>query len=297
MMSGFCLGIGTAFRFGEGVFVLAAMVDLLIQRRWRHAVLVVVVSGASAGLILGVCDAVYYGEAFSSLKAAVRYTLVDKLSSRGFQPFHYYLSAVGGWASLPFLVLVANGARLVKDGAVYWGVLPILALSLLPHKEARYLVPVIPFLAMLAAVAIWRTLASARYHQSSGLLRSPTTLVLLLVGFLLFELDGMRFRRTESSVDAARIIASRPETATAGIQDVWTAGGRIYLWRLERVEDLTLGGLRNQALTGLDFVSLRDDPRAEELWHEIEHGAFHEIPLPNNRQHTRYRLFASRSLE
>ena len=88
MMSGFCLGIGAALRFGEGVFVLAAMVDLLIQRRWWHAVLVVVVSGASAGLILGVGDAVYYGEAFSSLKAAVRYTLVDKLSSRGFQPFH-----------------------------------------------------------------------------------------------------------------------------------------------------------------------------------------------------------------
>ena len=86
------IGVAMCFRFSEVVFLGPAVVSLAWQRRWLPVIAVVGIAGAAALAIIGASDAWYWGEPFHSLRAAIDYTLVEKLSSRGYQS--------AGWLSV-----------------------------------------------------------------------------------------------------------------------------------------------------------------------------------------------------
>lgn len=155
--AGGLIGLAAALRFSEAVFVVPAALHLWLGDRRAHAALLAATAGVVAAAITAVADLAYWGSAFYSLGNAWDYTLLDRLSSRGFQPFHYYLTSLQHWTNWITAGFACVGWReRALRQAVLWGALPIAILSALPHKESRYLIPMVPFIAICAASGIAR---------------------------------------------------------------------------------------------------------------------------------------------
>jgi hypothetical protein len=229
VVAGALIAAGASLRFSEAVFVVPALAHLLVQARWRDAMFLGTAFGVTLAVILGAADLLYWGDAFHSLKHVVDYTLVQKQSSRGYQPFHHYATQVVSWSDPFFAILVVLSFRLRRWSALLWGIVPVVLLSFLPHKESRYLVAVLPFLALLAGGALAALLERATHTKRPG---SAALLAFALIGLLLFEAGGWRFRRSEPAVDVARYLRAHSPVSGAALDSPWRAGGRLYTWRI-----------------------------------------------------------------
>ena len=201
--TGLALAMAGAMRFSEAVFIVPCVLGLLVSGRRQDAAVTGVSFVCLWLTILGVSDWLYWGAPFSSLLNAGDYSLVKGLSSRGYEPFHWYLSHIPDWSNfftvaLGLLAFRSRGAWI----PAFWAWIPVVVLSLLSHKEPRYLVPVLPFLALAAGDSLWRLL-----HRFDGRSWRPGPIGLaLLVGTgsaAVFEISNFRFERSEASIDLA----------------------------------------------------------------------------------------------
>jgi 4-amino-4-deoxy-L-arabinose transferase-like glycosyltransferase len=156
VMAGVALGIAAALRFSEAIFVVPAMLTFVLERRWRDLAVVGITGGVIGIGIQGISDWWYWGHPFFSLQNIVTFTLTDKLSSRGYQPAWYYLVHLGSWTDPVLIALASCGSAATGRRLALWAWIPLGILNCLPHKEPRYLLPVVPFIGMLAAVGLWR---------------------------------------------------------------------------------------------------------------------------------------------
>ena len=106
------------------MFVAAALTQLVVERRYRQAAGLALMTAVISATLLGVADAAYWGEAFHSVRAAFDFTLVQRLSSRGFQPPWWYVAAVGQWSTVPLVILAAAGLRHQRNCAI-WLIVPL----------------------------------------------------------------------------------------------------------------------------------------------------------------------------
>jgi hypothetical protein len=248
LCGGALVGVAGSLRFSELLFVGVEPLVRVLKRQWVSALVITVAGSVTAGLILGLGDAMYWGEAFASFRQIFQYTLIDSQSSRGIQPWHYYVSHLGEWTN-PVVAAASlwsvwrgysgrAGSALGTRRLALWTWTPVILLSALPHKEPRYLVPMLPFLALGAALGLqdWlRALIST--HESRRLERRALLLAGALTAALLFEIGGFRFRRSEDDVRLARELAAGGVRVVAAEQ-AWRFGGRLYFPRDARVTDL-----------------------------------------------------------
>ncbi|MPY90779.1 MAG: hypothetical protein GEU99_23055 [Luteitalea sp.] len=243
-VAGALAGVGACLRFGEVAFVGPALLTALawpvgpsaqrepIGRRIGHACLMALTAVGVAALIIGISDALYWGEPFHSLRAIVDYTLVKQLSSRGYEPFAYYLTHIPAWSDLFLVGLAVAAARLGGGLPLLWALVPIGLLSLLPHKEPRYVIVAVPFLALAASRTLWVWLSRlARSDTWARPQRAPLVALLLVMvaaGTALFDVSKFRFTRSEDAVRLAWAIADSGATGLAADQ-LWRLGGRLYL--------------------------------------------------------------------
>lgn len=141
----------------------------------------------------------YWGEAFHSLRAAFDFTVVQRLSSRGFGPPWWYLVSVGQWSTLPLAILAGVGLRHQRSCAI-WVVVPLCALSALPHKEARYMIPVVPFVCLLAVEGLRR---SIQFNAAARRDWLPAALVCGLSLGLIHDVAHYRLPRSNAEVQLA----------------------------------------------------------------------------------------------
>lgn len=158
VLSGISLGIGAALRFSEVIFVVPAILFLVFRRRWRQALVLAVAFVAILLAILGVCDELYWKTPWLSLRNVVDFTLVKKMSTRGYESPLYYLLSVGIWSDYLTIALACFALRLRNRMVWLWAFSPLILLSFIPHKEPRYLVPSIPFFALMAGLSAWHFL-------------------------------------------------------------------------------------------------------------------------------------------
>ena len=187
-------------------------------------------------LIVEVSDVLYWGERLATLENMILYALTwpDTLSK---QPFYHYATTVQSWSDWLTFGLALASLKWAPSRMALWAFLPVVLLSFLSHKEARYLLPVVPFVVMVAAAVFWRLLSSAK--------RTRTAMVGgLLIAMVVLEVTFLRFRSSEEAVDAARYVA---DSAVGGVVvQRWTSGGRLYLWKLPRFERLTQEQMRDR---------------------------------------------------
>jgi hypothetical protein len=187
-IAGACLAIAFLFRYQNGLFLVFFGAALLLQRRWREA-LVFAQMGVAIGLLGGALDWLTWGRPFHSLLAYVDFNLLRSgASSFGVEPFDFYARTL--WTSvgplLPMLAAcfaVGSFVHPVLGGAV---LAYILAHSVLPHKELRFIVPCLPLFAAVAGIGVERILRRLPAPRAIGIASG----VLLTGGFahVLFHL-------------------------------------------------------------------------------------------------------------
>jgi hypothetical protein len=203
-------------------------------------------------------DALTWGRPFASLQAFAQLTLVERLSSSRIpvQPLLFYVQRVLFWVPATLLPALVVAARRKGTGRL-WALLllPIGLLSLVHHKELRYLQCTIPALALLGALG-FRWLAT-RWGRVAA-----TTLVVLT---LVWQVSGVSFlaRNSLAAVAAAKAMRGDPGIRVVALSQAWAYGDRLYFGNRVEVRDLpTPPGAPEleRAAAGADRVALyRDD--------------------------------------
>jgi hypothetical protein len=247
-LAGVLLGIGATMRFSEAIFLVPAVGQLLVERRFVQAgVFAVTFCVVAAGIQAG-SDTLYWGQPFFSLRNIVDYTLVQGRSSRGYQPPIFYVTELTGWTNYFVFALALYGTRRTSWRAALWTYAPIAMLSLLPHKEPRYLIPVVPFVSVLAACGLDSVLtkltAPARPAAWTGIVGA--LLVVGAWGAALHEFRNIPFRRSEAAVQFARTLNVRRDGVGLAAEQVWRFGGPLYLPNSVQV-DIDAGRMAERA--------------------------------------------------
>jgi hypothetical protein len=296
ILSAVSLGVSASMRFSELVFIVPIILYLILDKRTKDALMFTFVFVIASAAILGIADTLYWGSPFYSFWNIVDYTLVKKLSSRGYEPFYQYLK-VDEYSNYLLFVLFLLSLNLKNWKLLSVAIIPILLLSTLPHKESRYLVPVIPFVAILAGAIVWRLLEILQGHQASTRVSAfitPTVLIFLFCGSFLFEASGFRFRRSESAVDAARFLREQGNGIHVAFQQAWKSGLFIYLQPSAVIEDVSPESFLNQSdrngkplLESVQYIAMEKISIAEHGYESaiLQHG-FTQIQFANrsNRQ-------------
>ncbi|MBI4512189.1 MAG: hypothetical protein HY698_21330 [Deltaproteobacteria bacterium] len=181
------LGFAVLLRLQNGIFCLG-LLGILAARRDSRGL-------AQASLVLmawavayGVIDKLTWGGWFHSAFVYLRFNLIDgKSAAWGGEPFTYYFHALGTslgpiTAALAGLFSLIGALRARGVAAVV--ALFLLAHSLTPHKELRFVMPALPLLCALAAVGIEQLVRVAGSHRPLVRVSLASTLVLLAVGSL-----------------------------------------------------------------------------------------------------------------
>lgn len=181
-----CLAIFV--RYQNGMFAVGLFLLILSERRWRDA-LVYAASGAIVGLVAGgLLDFVTWGKPFQSFLQYARFHAENRSAPWGSSPFTYYFEYT--WRSAgPVMIVVLVGLAFVTRRAwrhvllvaAYW-----LMHSYVPHKEYRYVTPIVPLALVLAAAgSIMLADAIAQRTQRVAIARfaMPVLVVVALVGF------------------------------------------------------------------------------------------------------------------
>jgi hypothetical protein len=227
LAAGIVLGVAACLRFSEIVFLLPAVALLAAERRWRDAVGAGVLATLTMLLVLGFSDAWYWGDAFHSVRAAIDYTLVQRGSSRGFEPAWWYLAGVAQWSTLPVAALALAGCR-TEWRLALWAILPLLMLSTLPHKEARYMIPAVPFVCLLAAEGLRRA-AAARRSGAAPRWLGPVLVTGLGIG-LVHDAAHYRLPRSNAEVRFLRMLQREGQTPPRLVaEQAWRIGSQLYL--------------------------------------------------------------------
>jgi hypothetical protein len=299
LLAGALLGIGAALRFGEIVFLAPAVVSIVVwgattaetRTNWAtRAMAAFLLSAAclgTAAAILLTADWLYWGDPLQSVIAMVDYTLVRRLSSRGYEPVWHYLADVASWSHVALVGLAVAAAGRGGGRPLTWAVLPVAALSLLPHKEARYVIATIPFWSLAAASGLWWCAESLAAASDARRARGAAlALVVLVIGGGLYDASRYRFRRSEDSVRLAWTIAATDGRGVAADQ-LWRFGGRLYLSRAERLIDLDpafaddeTGARAAFCRHDISWVALRSDRVTEARTRALTACGLAPVPSP-----------------
>lgn len=221
LIAGALMGVAMAFRYSEAIFIVPVVIAAWARHR-SVRMLLTIAAGFGAGVLffVGAYDLFTRGEAFASLRAFARLTLIERDSSSRIkaQPAWWYLTKIAVWIALPLLLFArASWRRPPARSVAAAALVPLLLLSLIHHKEVRYLQALLPFVALFFAIGAnewWRLRP-----------RITAALLLLAIGWQLANLSPFQ-RRSVAAVEAARYVAAKNPRAVA-LSQTWAYGNQI----------------------------------------------------------------------
>ncbi len=241
LLGGALLGFAEVARYGSAAVILPAMLWLVLSRRFK-AFALAAAGGLAVALALGLLDKVTWGATLPNARlggwwhSALEYLDFNVLSGRsaqqfGAEPWPYYAQrlAVAPFAAVGLLAWwrdrEARAWLLAVPAAAY-----AVAISLTPHKEARFLYPALVLLTVAGAPAFarfaWRSFAP-------GAAAPPQTKVLLgavaAAGLFYFAV-GTPFDVERKDQFQLEAIGGRDATGFILVNEgLWGAGGHFYL--------------------------------------------------------------------
>ena len=269
------LAVSAAIRYSEIIFFAPAALFILLRFGLRPTLLFSIIAAVSFLLITGAADYLYWGKWFNSLKAIVDFTLIHKQSTRGFQGPFYYLEHVRHWTDWITMLLALASLRWNTWKIFLWLLIPIVLLSALPHKEPRYLVPMMPLAAILAGYALVQVLAELKERGRDTMAAralGPLPLV-VFIGVLALGLANYRFPRADSPILAARWIRAQAPRGGLVAEQMWRLGGLIYLADSPLRRDWGPGSPESRQR----FSDLASNPKI--IWAAIQQRSLTELNL------------------
>lgn len=211
--------------------------------------------GAIAGIALfvGVWDWITWGTPFRSLIKFAHLTLVapDFASRVKYQSPLWYAGNVGWWCAPALLILAAIGRRATRWSFI---LIPLLALSVVRHKELRYVQAVIPFLAIAGGAGF-----AMLWEQGRRVLAAS-----LLAISLLWNAYGIRTfaRKSMPAVMAAQAIDRDPRILDLAVPQGWAFGDMLYFHRPVSLREI---GTPPREIPAADAIAIYesdlDDPQ------------------------------------
>lgn len=236
--AGGLLALAVAFRYSAVVLLAAVALWIAISEpTWRRRLRRVSVLGGAflLGILItvGLWDQLTWGRPFSSLVSFFQYTLVEQAASSRVvdQPASFYLRRLPHWLPVTLLPLLFASPSDRRRWVLWAGLLtPLLLLSLIHHKQIRYLQPVLPWVALLA------TLGAVRWWRKG---HRRTVAVLLLLAILFGVVSGVRRVQDKSTaaIQAARSVAVQNPRVVA-LSQPWAYGHRLYFGNDVEILDL-----------------------------------------------------------
>ncbi len=239
-LAGLLLGAAFIVRYPSAVFGAPALASLLLARRWRA------LGAACAGGLLAVAglaalDFATWGRPLHSAVEYVRFNLIQGGAGErfGVKPWWWYAPIAAGMAPIALAWHFARGLKrgdlLVGAFAIYLAVVAALG-----HKEARFLLPLLPLGIAVAAAPLEADLR--RWAPR----RRPSPAVLLgawAVLSLLAALAQRPFSFNAATLDATAAAGRDPRLTGLVVLGVTisSTGGRFFLARDEVPMHLTLG--------------------------------------------------------
>jgi hypothetical protein len=154
-LGGMLAAMACFFRFQNGIVAAGLFVVLVVQKPKTAAFWYA--AGAAIGAVAGgLLDALTWGSPFHSLIANVGFNLSGKAEAFGVAPFTFYATVLAQSTGLG-LVAIAIGwafaARKDTGLAIVLGAY-VLIHSLVPHKEVRFLMPIVPLALALSGAGL-----------------------------------------------------------------------------------------------------------------------------------------------
>ena len=204
------LGVSACLRLPCAIFCAGSLIVLKGRNRGRAALCA---SGVflSCALVYGLIDFLTWGRFFHSAITYLQFNLVEgKASLFGTEPMSYYarvLYRTLGPMCLLLLPLAALGARRSPGTA---GILLAfyLAHALTPHKELRFLVPLLAPLCALAGLGVQEL---ARWRPSAGRAATAVALVLAISSAAALPRLTLRAMGHEGPPDSSALERAAPE--------------------------------------------------------------------------------------
>jgi phosphatidylinositol glycan class B len=224
VIAGVLVAIAFADRFSEIVFFLPL---LLVARR---RVLFLIATITAIVIIVGGYDWYTWGHPFGSLVKFAQVTIIhpDFASRVKYQSPLWYIETLVRWCALTLIPLAWFGRRFARWSFI---VVPLVVLSIVRHKEMRYVAGVLPFLMIAAAVGFaWLWRADHRVIAA-----------VLLATSIAWDLYGLRYlaRKSMPAVAAARAFGNDPRLKTVVVSQLWAFGDRLFLPPRLKVYDVS----------------------------------------------------------
>jgi phosphatidylinositol glycan class B len=230
LLGGVSLGLSVVARYGSAPAVLGGLLWLLVLRRFR-VLLLAMAGGAAVAVLLGALDAATWGDPFHSLVAWTRFNVLTDGAVRAFgaAPPRFYLPLLLGLVPAWVWPLLCYGAlRPAAVGKRVGIALTMAAAALLPmlatpHKEERFLYPVVVLLVLAAAPTLGRLLG-ALPRPFPPLLAAVALACSLYATSTTIDARGDQFR--------ALVLSTRAPEATGLLivnEGLWGAGGFFYV--------------------------------------------------------------------
>lgn len=241
--AGLLLAVAFALRYSEVIFFAGALLLLYFdrEREVRGRAMAALGIGFAAGIALlaGGFDWLTWGRPFASLIAFGRYTLIERASSSlvAEQPSWWYLTMLPHWLAPPLLVLMFAGRGKTWGRLSALVLVPLLCLSLIHHKELRYLQGIAPFAMLFAA-------AGAEVWWQKGRHKLVAVLLILALPLQLTRIGSVQ-KRSMAAIDAAGIMVSRGAGRVA-LSQTWAYGGRIPFGNGPVIEELGIPPRRDR---------------------------------------------------
>jgi len=262
--AGGLVAVAFAVRYSEVIFLLPlALLGLASGLGYRTTLRRGL--GLAAGFIggalmtVGLVDWWTWGTPFASLAEFARYTLVERRASSlvAEQSWYWYAKRATFWLVPPLLPMLVYRPRRWQRGLWLLFLLPVVVLSMIHHKEMRYLQAVIPFLAVLAAIGAARWLRRGRRFQVAAVV-----LLVLALGVSVHSALRLHERSSRSAVAAARLLAEEGCVERVVVIQAWAYGHRLILGNSVAVIDFDQPPGPEQlraALPGADVAGLYAD--------------------------------------
>lgn len=159
-LSGLLLGLGFLFRFQMGIAAVAVFLWLIVVKKMPAGKLIVMVGGFLLVVAVGtLVDRWFYDSWVFTPWRYVKINLLEGVADTfGTAPWYYYLYYVFRFAFFPFgIVIILSFFVLVfkkPDSLLVWVILPfVVAHSCIPHKELRFLFPLVNLVPLMIFLA------------------------------------------------------------------------------------------------------------------------------------------------
>lgn len=231
--SGILLGIGFMINFTIAIFLIPIFLTLMYYNNIKKILLYFLSGFLLICLFQGLIDLFTYDSFFISPINFFKQDVIEQVSIQfGVEPFYYYFTSIlKNWSFLsilfvPLFIIGLKNIRKTSYLIIDSIFLPLIILSLIPHKEYRFIFLFLPLFLLVIANGIFNMISY--FSKSKNLiLFIILSLVVITSIYMLFKVD---WSPKKDLCSAMRYVGNKNDSTGVIVLDTWSEScGYVYL--------------------------------------------------------------------